>query len=100
MPEVIPSAEKELVRFLYAVRHVERRSMTDIPHGKPTRWPREKLVEVARYLRGILERETQGRVSLISFIGQYLSLLQFPSDITDALVSGQITCKKPCRSPV
>jgi hypothetical protein len=94
MPGVIPSAEKELVRFLYAVRHVERRPTTDTARGRPSRWPREKLVEAARHIRGILERETQGRVSLISFIGQYLPLLQFPSDVTDALVSGQVNLQE------
>jgi hypothetical protein len=47
-------------------------------------------VEAGGQLRGILERETFGRVSLNSFIGQYLPMLQFPSDVTDALVSGQI----------
>jgi hypothetical protein len=84
MPGVIPSAEKELIRFLYAVRHVERRQTTDPSRGRPSRWPREKLVEAAGHLRGILGRETLSRVSVNSFIGQYLPLLQFPSDITDA----------------
>jgi len=88
MPDVIPPAEKELIRFLYAVRHVERRPATDTPRGRPSRWPREKLVEAAGHLRGILGREILGRVSVSSFIGQYLPLLQFPSDVTDALVSG------------
>jgi hypothetical protein len=94
MPDVIPSAEKELMHFLYAVRHVERRPVMDTPRGRPSRWPREKLVEAASHLRGILGRETQGRVSVNSFIGQYLPLLQFPSDVTDALVSGQINLQE------
>lgn len=90
MPDVIPSSEKGLIRFLYAVRHVERRPTTDTLRGRPPRWPREKLVEAASHLRGLLERETQGRVSVNSFIGQYLPLLSFPSDVTDALASGRI----------
>lgn len=94
MPNVIPSAEKELTRFLYAVRHAERRPATDTPRGRPSRWPREKLVEAASHLRDILQRETQGRVSVNSFIGQYLPLLQFPSDVTDALVSGRINLQE------
>lgn len=53
-----------------------------------------KTCRGARHLRGILERETQGRVALINFISQYLLLLQFPSDITDALISGQINLQK------
>jgi hypothetical protein len=41
-----------------------------------------------------LERETQGRVSVNSFIGQYLPLLLFPSDVTDALASGRINLQE------
>jgi hypothetical protein len=94
MPDVIPSSEKRLLRFLYAVRHVERRPATDTRRGRPSQWPREKLLEAAARLRAILERETSGRVSLNSFTGQYLPLLQFPTDVTDALVSGQINLQE------
>ena len=94
MPDVIPTPEKQLIRFLYAVRHVERRPTTDTLRGRPPQWPREKLVEAASHLRGILERETQGRVSVNSFIGQYIPLLLFPSDVTDALISGQINLQE------
>lgn len=94
MPDLIPSSEKHLLRFLYAVRHIERRPATDTKRGRPPRWPREKLLEAATQLRSILERETSGRVSLNSFTGQYLPLLQFPSDVTDALASGRINLQE------
>src|SRR5215210_6501080 len=94
LPDLIPTSEKQLIRFLYAVRHVERRPATDTLRGRPSRWPREKLTEAASVLRGILERETRGRVSVNSFIGQYLPLLQFPSDVTDALSSGLINLQE------
>jgi hypothetical protein len=94
MPDLIPSSEKQLLRFLYAVRHVERRPTTDTRRGRPPRWPREKLLEAATQLRAILERETSGRVSLNSFTGQYLPLLQFPSDVTDALAAGRINLQE------
>lgn len=94
MPDLIPSSEKHLLRFLYAVRHVERRPATDTKRGRPSRWPREKLLEAAAQLRAILERETSGRVSLNSFTGQYLPILQFPSDVTDALASGRINLQE------
>ena len=51
-------------------------------------------MEAASTLRGILERETQGRVSLNSFIGQYLPVLQFPSDVIAALESGQVNLQE------
>lgn len=90
MPGTIPSSEKQLSRFLFAVRHIERRPATDTKRGRPSRWPREKLIEAAGQLRAILERETSGRISLNSFIGQYLPILEFPSDVTDALSRGEI----------
>jgi hypothetical protein len=94
LPDLIPISEKQLMRFLYAVRHVERRPATDTLRGRPSRWPREKLTEAASTLRALLERETSGRVSVSSFIGQYLPLLQFPSDVTDALSSGHINLQE------
>ncbi len=90
MPDLIPTSEKGLVRFLDAVRHVERRPATDTQRGRPGHWPREALVKAAGQLRSLLERETGGRVSLNSFIGQYLPIINFPVDVTEALVSGQI----------
>lgn len=90
MPDTIPTPEKQLTRFLFAVRHVERRPATDTKRGRPSHWPREKLMEAASQLRGILERETRGRVSVNSFIGQYVPLLNFPSDVVNALSRGDI----------
>src|SRR5215210_3406454 len=94
MPDTIPASEKQLARFLFAVRHVERRPASDTKRGRPSRWPREKLTEAATQLRGILERETQGRISVSSFIGQYLPILKFSPDLTDALTSGQVNLQE------
>lgn len=94
LPDIIPNNEKQLLRFLYAVRHVERRPATDTLRGRPGRWPREKLMQAAGILRIILERETSGRVSLNSFIGQYLPILEFPSDVVEALSSGQVNLQE------
>jgi hypothetical protein len=76
------------------MRHVERRPATDTKRGRPSRWPRERLMEAASILRGILQRETLGRIDLNSFIGQYLPILEFPSDVVDALSSGQINLQE------
>lgn len=90
MPDLIPSSERRLLHFLYAVRHVERRPASDTKRGRPSAWPRENLLEAAAHLRAILRRETSGRISVNSFIGQYLPLLRFPSDVTDALADGRL----------
>jgi hypothetical protein len=94
MTDVIPSSEKHLVHFLYAVRHIERRPATDTKRGRPSRWPREQLMEAASTLRGILQRETSGRIDLNSFIGQYLPILEFPSDVVEALSAGQVNLQE------
>ena len=94
MSGVIPNSEKHLVRFLYAVRHVERRPATDTLRGRPSHWKREDLINAAGILRGLLQRETSGRVSLNSFIGQYLEVLNFPADVTEALSCGQINLQE------
>ncbi len=94
LPDLIPASEKQLVRFLYALRHVERCPATDTSRGRPSRWSREKLMEASSQLRSLLERETAGRVSLNSFIGQYLPILNFPSDVTEALSSGQLNLQE------
>jgi hypothetical protein len=90
MPGVIPNSEKHLVRFLYAVRHVERRPATDTKRGRPSRWRREDLVSAAGIMRAVLQRETSGRVSLNSFVGQYVPILNYPADVIVALAAGQI----------
>jgi hypothetical protein len=80
--------------MLEAVRNVERRPATDTKRGRPSRWPRAQLLEVARNLRAVLERETQGRISLQSFIGQHLRLLRFPADVQTALAGGDINLQE------
>jgi hypothetical protein len=94
MPGVIPNSERQLIRFLYAVRYVERRPATDTRRGRPPRWKREDLMSAASHLRAVLGRETQGRVSLNSFLGQYLLILDFPSDVRDALTAGRVNLQE------
>jgi hypothetical protein len=90
LPNIIPQREKHLIKMLNAVRNIERRSASDTKRGRPSRWKRTDLIQVANHLRFLLERETQGRVSLNSFISLYIRILDFPSDVVDALVAGNI----------
>lgn len=85
------------MRLLNAVRHVERHPANDTRRGRPDCWKREELLKVASLLRDILERETQGRVSLSSFTGQYLPVLHFPADVMNALESGDINLQEAAR---
>jgi hypothetical protein len=90
LPHLIPSNEKQIVKLLRAVRHIERYSATDTKRGRHSRWERTDLLQVSAQVRQILERETQGRVSLASFIDHYLRVLDFPSDIVAPLERGVI----------
>lgn len=90
LPGIVPAGEKLTIRMLEAVRHVERRPATDTRRGRPSRWGRKDLLRVAGQLKSILQRETKGRVSLNSFIGLYLRVLNFPKDVTKALIEGDI----------
>ena len=94
LPDTIPKSEKQLIRFLFAVRHIERRPATDTRRGRPSQWRREDLVGAAGHVRALLQRETSGRVSLNSFIGQYLQVLDFPSDVQEKLAGGQINLQE------
>lgn len=94
LPFPIPKSEKELFRLLYAIGHVERRPATDTKRGRPGRWTREQMTEAASILRGVLDRETQGRVSVKSFVSQYLHILRFPADVLDALSDGRINLQE------
>lgn len=90
LPEIIPKNDKDLVRMLRAIRHVNRYPATDTKRGRPGRWRREELLAVGARLSSILERETSSHISLSSFVDHYLRLLDFPSDVLEALLSGQI----------
>jgi hypothetical protein len=90
LPEIIPKKDKELVRMLRSVRHVNRYPATDTKRGRPSRWRREELLAVGARLSIILERETSSHISISSFVDHYLRLLDFSSDVVEALSSGLI----------
>ncbi|HEY0322024.1 MAG TPA: hypothetical protein VGC66_13780 [Pyrinomonadaceae bacterium] len=91
LPDLVPSSEKHLLKMLNSVRNIQRRPATDTRRGRPSRWKRKDLLQVAGQLRTILNRESKGRVSLNSFIGLYVRALHFPKDVIKALVEGEIT---------
>lgn len=89
-PQIVPKSERQLLKMLEAIRHIERHPATDTKRGRPPRWKREDLHEVAGHLRALLQRETGGRVSIISFTSQYLRLLYLPQDVLTALEKNEI----------
>jgi hypothetical protein len=94
LPEIIPNSEKKLLSLLNAVRHIDRYPASDTRSGRPSQWPRETLLIVAKTLRKILARETSERVSISSFVGLYLRILRFPNDLIQPLTQGLITLQE------
>jgi hypothetical protein len=90
LPDVVPQRDRDLISLLRATRHVQRYSATDTKRGRPSRWKREDLLKVAARLNDILGRETPSHLSIASFVDHYLRLLDFPSDVSEALSSGEI----------
>lgn len=90
LPEITPEKEKDLIKMLRAVRHVQRYPATDTKRGRPGRWSREDLLKVMTRLNEILDRETSSHISTASFIDHYMRLLHFPAEIIEALGSGDI----------
>ena len=83
LPELIPSPRKNLSSLLNAVRGLYMRQPAESNRGRPPRYTREQLLRVDSVLRELLGRET--RLSVRSFVGQYLPILEFPRDVREAL---------------
>ena len=88
LPDLIPRSHKNLVSLLNSVRGLYMRQPTETKRGRPARYTREQLLRVDSALRDLLSRETQ--ISVRSFVGQYLSILEFPKDVREALERGEI----------
>ncbi len=89
-PTIFPENEEAMCSLLNAARYVEKKPLANSTRGRPNLWPPEVLSEAIALLRELLTRETNGRVSTQTFIGQHLRLLSFPPEIANALHLGQI----------
>ena len=88
LPELIPRSHKSLSSLLNSVRGIYMRQPAESKRGRPARYAREQLLRVDSVLRDILARETS--ISVRSFIGQYLPILDFPRDVRETLERGDI----------
>jgi hypothetical protein len=88
LPELIPRSHKGLSSLLNSVRGLYMRQPSESKRGRPARYMREQLLRVDSQLRELLGRET--RLSVRSFVGQYLPILDFPIDIREALERGDV----------
>lgn len=88
LPELIPRSHKNLVSLLNSVRGLYMRQPTETKRGRPARHTRAQLLRVDSTLRDLLARETS--ISVRSFVGQYLPILDFPRDVREALERGKV----------
>jgi hypothetical protein len=88
LPELIPRSHKGLSSLLNSVRGLYVRQPSGSNRGRPARYTREQLLRVDSTLRDTLARET--RISVRSFVGQYLPILDFPRDVREALERGDL----------
>jgi hypothetical protein len=88
LPDLIPRSHKKLSSLLNSVRGLYMRQPSESNRGRPPRYTREQLLRVDASLRALLSRET--RLSVRSFVGQYMPILNFPRDVREALERGDI----------
>lgn len=88
LPDLIPRSHRNLSSLLNSVRGLYMRQPTETKRGRPPRYTREQLLRVDSVLRELLARET--RLSVRSFVGQYLPILNFPKDVLEALERGDV----------
>lgn len=89
-PEHFPTIEKDQIALLNALRYAQVKGSKRTPQGRPSPWQSATLNAVSEKLQRILAEQTGGRVSLQTFICQYLPLLNYPPDILDALSQGDL----------
>jgi hypothetical protein len=88
LPDLIPRSRKKFSSLLNSVRGLYSRQPTVGKRGRPSLYAREQLLEVDSHLRTLLARETS--ISVRSFVGQYLPILEFPRDVREPLERGDI----------
>ena len=88
LPDLIPRSHKNLSSLLNSVRGLYMRQPSESRRGRPARYTRDALLRVDSALRDLLARETG--ISVRSFVGQYLPILDFPRDVREALERGDV----------
>ena len=88
LPEIILWSHKNLSSLLNSVRELYMRQPSETKRGCPARYTREQPLTVDACLRDTFSRET--RLSVRSFVGQYLPILDFQEDVREAFERGDL----------
>jgi hypothetical protein len=74
-----------LRKLMNAGRHIERHPTGGSKSGRPDHFPREKLLEIARHLKAVLDKRYRDRISPSTFIAFHLPILGYPPEVISAL---------------
>lgn len=88
LPELITRSHKNLSSLLNSVWGLYMRQPSETKRRWPAHYTCEQLLTVDSHLRDTLSRET--RISVRSFVGQYLPILDFPKDVRESLERGEV----------
>jgi hypothetical protein len=80
-----------LRKLMNAGRHIERHPTGGSKSGRPDHFPREKLLEIARHLKAVLDKRYRDRISPSTFIAFHLPILGYPPEVISALDKGEIS---------
>lgn len=90
-PSLSNLPDRKFRKLLLSIRHLETYSAKDTKRGRPTIFERELLDEVRSHLKAILSRETRDRISIQTFIGHYVPILDWPENVVRALERGDLS---------
>jgi hypothetical protein len=90
-PSLSTLPDQKLRKLLLSVRHLETYPATDTKRGRPAKFERGLLNDARRHLKAILSRETGDRISIQTFIGHYVPILDWPPDVVTALARGDMS---------
>jgi len=90
-PSLSTLPDREFHKLLQSIRHLETYSATDTKRGRPTIFERELLDDAGSHLKAILFRNSGDRISIQTFIGHYLPILDWPEDVVRALERGDLS---------
>ena len=72
-------------KLLFAIQHVERYPSRESKSGRRSQFNRDFLLKSSASIKGILQSETNGRISILRFVSTYLPVLDYPNNIRTAL---------------
>lgn len=78
-------SDNDFRKLLYAIQYNERYPAKESKSGRRAKFDATFLFNSSLKIKGILQNETDERVSLPRFITTYLSILNYPPDIQKAL---------------